>query len=94
MVIMMNKRVRIIASGKVQGVFFRATTAEKARLLLLTGWIKNNKDGSIEGVFEGPEEAIKEIIEWCEEGPELAEVKDIKVKYEKYTGEFDRFERK
>jgi len=56
-------RAHILVSGIVQGVFFRANTAEKARELSLLGWVKNLPDGRVEAVFEGEKEKIEEIID-------------------------------
>jgi acylphosphatase len=87
----MNKRVHLIISGKVQGVWFRASTKEHAQNLHLTGWVRNLESGEVEAVFEGEESAIDEIITWCSSGPPLAEVDDITKKYEEYTHEFTDF---
>lgn len=86
-------RAHVIVTGKVQGVFYRATASEEARMLGLTGWIRNRPDGSIEAVFEGPEEKVKKMVDWCDDGPEFAEVEKVDAKYEKYKGEFSDFRR-
>ena len=87
----MKKRVRCIAHGRVQGVFFRASTMEKAREYGLTGWVRNNPDGTVEAVFEGDEEAIEKMLQWCREGPPLAHVTKLDVIEEPFTGEFSDF---
>ncbi len=61
----------------MQGVWFRGWTQQQANALKLDGWIRNNADGSVEGVFCGPEEAIDHMIEQCWSGPPLAQVKAI-----------------
>ncbi len=85
------RRVHVIISGKVQGVCFRAYTQETAEALKLTGWVRNLPNGSVEAVFEGPEENIAKMIEWCRRGPRFAKVGSVVVKDEPYTGEFGRF---
>ncbi|MFW6072392.1 MAG: acylphosphatase [Thermoplasmatota archaeon] len=77
--------------GKVQGVFFRANTRDKARELDVKGWVKNLPDGRVEAVFEGPEEKIDQVIEWCKHNQPHARVDDVTVDVEKPTGEFDKF---
>jgi len=71
--------LHIVIRGKVQGVFFRATTAEKARSLGLSGWVRNLPDGSVEVVVKGDEEKLKELIEFCHKGPPLARVTEVLV---------------
>ena len=78
--------------GNVQGVFFRANTRDKAVSLEITGWVKNLSDGRVEAVFEGEDEAIKEILEFCREAPFGAKVDDMEIKEEPYKGEFESFE--
>jgi len=72
---------------------FRNSTKHKAEELGLKGWVKNLSNGDVEAVFEGPENAVKEMLEWCKKGPVLAKVDGVDVKYEEYKGEFDSFER-
>ena len=85
-------RAHVIVSGEVQGVGFRFHTRIKARNLDLKGWIRNLDSGEVEAVFEGEEDKVKEMLEWCKKGPESALVKDVKVDFENYTGEFESFE--
>jgi acylphosphatase len=84
-------RARIIVSGLVQGVFYRATMQEVARSLGVTGWVRNLPDGRVEAVAEGDEEAVKKLIEWAWRGPRLARVENVEVKWEDYRGEFRDF---
>jgi acylphosphatase len=60
----MKTQMHVVISGRVQGVWFRASTKEKADELGLTGWVKNNSKGDVEAVFEGDESAVREIIAW------------------------------
>lgn len=85
-------QAHVYVSGRVQGVFFRSNTQDRARELGLTGWVKNLSDGRVEAVFEGEEKRVKEMIEWCHKGPSYASVSDVQVKFNKPTEEFDKFE--
>ncbi|HWI75479.1 MAG TPA: acylphosphatase [Sphingomicrobium sp.] len=71
------RRVRI--TGRVQGVFFRAWTADEARALSVAGWIRNRSDGSVEAHLEGEEEAVDELIQLIREGPPDAEVQGVAI---------------
>jgi acylphosphatase len=75
-------RARVVARGRVQGVFFRAETRDRARSLGLAGWVRNNPDGTVEAVFEGERERIEAMVEWCRRGPSLAHVDDLRVDWE------------
>jgi len=67
----------VLISGKVQGVAYRFSAAERARGLGLTGWIRNLKDGRVEAVLEGPEEHVCEMLDWMGRGPEAADVQGV-----------------
>ncbi|OGT42883.1 MAG: hypothetical protein A3F13_01430 [Gammaproteobacteria bacterium RIFCSPHIGHO2_12_FULL_40_19] len=82
--------ISAIISGKVQGVFYRDTTRRKAQSLSITGWVKNNVDGTVELHACGDAENIKTFVDWLWEGPSVAEVDDViwqEIGEEKY----DRF---
>ncbi|HUF59957.1 MAG TPA: acylphosphatase [Actinomycetota bacterium] len=81
------RRVRVRLSGRVQGVFFRASCAERADDLGLGGWIRNVPGGGVEAVFEGTESAVAQMVSWCREGPPLARVDRIDVVDEAPAGE-------
>ena len=68
------RRVRAIVSGRVQGVAFRATTAEQATQLGVVGWVMNRSDGSVEIEAEGAPEQVAALLAWCEQGPPHARV--------------------
>ena len=87
----MKKQAHVIISGRVQGVFYRATTRGKAVRIGLSGWVKNLSNGNVEAVFEGEEEAVKELVEFCRRGPPGAKVTGIDVAWERYSGEFRDF---
>ncbi len=88
----MNIRAHVIFAGRVQGVWFRANTHGKANDLGLTGWVKNLPDDSVEAVFEGKEELVKEAINWCRGSQPHARVDSTEISWEDYTGEFHGFE--
>lgn len=66
-------------SGRVQGVYFRQATAEQAERLELAGWVRNLGDGRVEVLFEGEEEAVRELATWLQQGPEQAEVTTLEL---------------
>ena len=80
-------RAHVIVRGRVQGVFFRADARDRARSLGLAGWVRNNPDGSVEVVFEGPRERVESMIDWCRRGPRDANVIDVDVRWEEPSGE-------
>jgi len=86
-----NIRAHIFIKGKVQGVFYRDWTLQKARALGLTGWVKNLEDGRVEAVFEGSKQKVTEIVENCREGSVLAKVEHVDALWEVATGEFSSF---
>lgn len=71
--------VHLMISGKVQGVFYRASAKEKALELALSGWIKNTPDGSVEATVSGSDEAVQQFVDWCRQGPPRAEVSQVSV---------------
>jgi acylphosphatase len=79
----MTDRVRahVHVSGRVQGVFFRATTRDRAREAGVDGWVRNLDDGRVEAVFEGPREAVESMVGFCETGSPAANVTDVAVEY-------------
>jgi len=80
------RRVRVIVSGRVQGVFYRATCARLARDKGLVGSVRNRPDGGVEAVFEGPAEAVQEMVDWCRRGPSGARVDELSVDWEQPQG--------
>ena len=88
----MKKRLRVIVSGRVQGVFFRAHTEEKARALGLSGWVRNSADGRVETIAAGEPALLQTFLEWCHHGPPAAKVTHIESRWETATGEFQSFQ--
>jgi len=88
----MKVRCHIFVSGRVQGVFFRKNTFERAKILGLKGWVRNTEDGRVEAMFEGEKENVEKILEWLKTGPPLAKVENVEVNFEEFKGEFEDFE--
>jgi acylphosphatase len=82
----MDKAVDVRITGVVQGVSFRAYAREEARRLGVAGWMRNDRDGSVVGHFEGPDEAVDGLVAWCEHGPTYAEVERVDVTDAAATG--------
>ncbi len=89
---MMKVRAHVFVAGRVQGVFFRSETRYEARKHHVVGWVRNLPDDRLECVFEGEEDDVKELVEFCRRGPPAAEVKETVVSYEPYSGVFSSFE--
>jgi len=88
---MTMKRLHLFVTGRVQGVFFRASTRDTARSLGLTGWVRNLSDGRVEGLFEGDQEALSRLLEWCRVGPPGSAPEKLDPEWENYRGEFEDF---
>jgi len=82
----------VTVSGKVQAVFFRSKTKHEADRYDVKGWVRNLDDGKVEAVFEGEEDAVKAMVEFCKRGPIGARVAKTDVFWKSYTGEFDEFD--
>lgn len=87
-----SRRLRLEVRGRVQGVWFRASTQERARALGLRGWVRNRPGGWVEVVAEGHAEALERLAAWCAEGPPLARVDEVRREAGEATGEFRDFE--
>lgn len=85
------KQVSAVVRGRVQGVFFRASTQREARRLGLTGWVKNRGDGSVEILAEGEEDELRELISWANTGPTSARVERVDVRWRGFVGDFSEF---
>ena len=71
--------LHVRVAGRVQGVFFRAWTAEQARALGVVGWIRNAPDGSVEGHLEGDKSAVQQLVDLLHQGPPSAQVSKVDV---------------
>jgi acylphosphatase len=81
------RRARVRVRGRVQGVFFRVETRDRARSLGLAGWVRNCPDGTVEAVFEGESERVRSMVDWCRRGPPGATVDSVDVEWEEPEGE-------
>ncbi len=86
------KRIHARVTGRVQGVFYRASTRDKARSLGLTGWVMNMPDGSVELEAQGPDERVEELVSWLYEGPPYAKVQDVEISELSLSDQEDSFE--
>jgi acylphosphatase len=80
-------RARVVISGRVQGVSFRANTRDQARSIGIRGWVRNLSDGRVEAIFEGPQADVQRMIHWCNRGPAPARVANVEVHWEPPTGQ-------
>ncbi|UPV74501.1 acylphosphatase [Halorussus limi] len=80
-------RAHVFVSGNVQGVYYRANTRDAARERGVDGWVRNLDDGRVEAVFEGPQDAVEEMVEWCHTGSPAADVDGVEVEYDDPEGE-------
>ena len=87
----MLQRVHIIVCGRVQGVYFRASTRDRARQLGLAGWVRNCPDGNVELIAEGEKAKLEQLVTWCHSGPRGAAVRDVMVEWQETAGEFVGF---
>lgn len=76
---MKPRTVQVRIEGRVQGVCYRAWTVENARQLGLDGWVRNRRDGGVEAVFSGDEQAVAEMLKRCEAGPRDASVAAVRI---------------
>jgi len=89
---MEQQRVRLLVSGKVQGVFFRQALKVVAKKNNVSGWVRNLKDKRVEVVLEGDNKSINSVIAWARIGPANSRVDDIEVINEEFKNEFSTFE--
>ena len=82
----MRARRRVVVRGRVQGVFFRDTVRRRAEAARVAGWVRNTPEGAVEAVFEGDEDAVEDLVEFCRRGPSRAEVASVRVEEERPEG--------
>jgi acylphosphatase len=80
-----------VVGGRVQGVWFRASTRDEANRLGLRGWVRNLPDGRVEAVFEGEEGQLHRMLDWCRTGPPGAHVLRVDARWGQPTQDFDNF---
>jgi acylphosphatase len=85
------KQLQLVIRGRVQGVYFRASTQREAKRLGLCGWVKNRGDGSVEVLAEGEEASIRELFGWAQKGPSAARVERVDTRWRSFTGEYADF---
>lgn len=85
-------RVRARVTGRVQGVWYRGSTRSRAAELGLSGWVRNEIDGSVALEAEGSEAQVSQLIEWCKKGPPAARVNGVDVQRIPPTGDTSSFE--
>jgi acylphosphatase len=85
------RRARVRIRGRVQGVFFRAEARARAESLGLTGWVRNAPDSSVEALFEGDDERVGSMLDWCRRGPGGARVDEVEVSGEEPRGDVSGF---
>lgn len=86
------ERLHAIVHGDVQGVGFRYFVQRKAQQLGLSGWVRNNNDGTVELVAEGTRRQLEDLKRIVEEGPRLARVDRVETRWSEATGNLSRFE--
>ena len=86
------KKVRAIVSGRVQGVWYRAHTRDRAVELGVRGFVRNLPDGTVEIVAQGDGDSVDALMDWAKIGPRLAEVTAVRVREMAEEEEFDTFE--
>ena len=77
---------RVVATGRVQGVFFRDSARERAEAHGVSGWVRNRDDGAVEAVLEGPREAVERVIRFFDTGPPHASVEHLEVEEQEPQG--------
>jgi len=85
------KHYNITVSGKVQGVFYRASTRDKAKELGVKGWVRNESDGSVYIEAEAERQTLDQLIDWCKQGPTRARVENVHYEVGEMKG-FEKFE--
>ena len=80
-------RLRVLVSGRVQGVWFRESCRREATAAGVSGWVRNRNDRRVEAAFEGDPAAVLAMVTWCRIGPSMAEVTALEVVDEDPTGE-------
>ena len=86
-----KQRIHLLIRGKVQGVYYRSSACEEARVLGLTGFVRNLPTGEVELLAEGTQPVLDQLLAWCRVGPPAAQVAEVAIRYEAATGEYPDF---
>ncbi len=81
------RRAHVVVHGAVQGVFFRVETRDRAHSLGVAGWVRNAADGSVEAVFEGEDERVDSMVDWCRRWPRGARIDEVELAWGEPQGE-------
>ena len=84
--------LRVMVRGQVQGVGYRASAVRQAHLQRVTGWVRNNADGTVEAIVQGSSDQVDRMLEWMRHGPPAARVTDIETETDLTERRFERFE--
>ena len=87
----MGKQLHLIISGDVHGVGFRFGACDRAQELGVTGWVRNNVDGTVEVIAQGDEAQLTSYLSWCEQGTAFARVEDVTILWEEPSEEYGEF---
>ncbi|HUR31636.1 MAG TPA: acylphosphatase [Saprospiraceae bacterium] len=85
----MLKTFRIVITGKVQGVWYRASAKDRAIALGLTGKVWNEPNGDVGAIVQGEEDKVMQFVQWCKQGPPLAKVDEVtyeEIDYQQFSG--------
>ena len=85
-------RATVRIKGVVQGVCFRHYTQQEAQRHGVTGWVKNLPTGEVAAVFEGRQSSVRQVVDWCRQGPRHAQVEELDVEWGEANNEFTTFE--
>jgi acylphosphatase len=86
-----SARAHLRIHGRVQGVWYRASTERQGRALGLSGWVRNRPDGSVEALAEGPRDVVERLVAWCHDGPPAAHVTAVDVTWSEARGDLPGF---
>lgn len=87
----MLKQVHLYIKGNVIGIGFRAWTKIQAKIIGVTGWVRNNEEGFVEAQIQGEEEKVKQIIELIKKGPPVSHVAGVEIFWQEPKEIFDEF---
>lgn len=84
--------LRVLVRGQVQGVGYRASAVRQAHLQRVTGWVRNNADGTVEAIVQGNPDQVDRMLEWMRHGPPAARVTELETETDLTKRRFERFE--